>query len=173
MLFCEVFIFIIKTLRLNVCGSVTFDEYCRLITVLTIYFSIKTRLYTEGGLKHKKIIAFEDLLKGASDMLNKAKEAIEETTGVDLDAIKDNVADKLEQAKDFVSDKVVDAKEFVSDKVEDASEFVSDKVEDVKEAVSNSGDLLEKAKGAVGGAKDAVVDKIRDLTDGDDDEKVA
>ena len=47
-------------------------------------------------------MALGDLLKGAGDMLTKAKEAIEETTGVDLDALKDSVADKLEDARDFV-----------------------------------------------------------------------
>ncbi len=102
-------------------------------------------------------MALGDLLKGAGDMLTKAKEAIEETTGVDLDALKDSVADKLEDARDFVSDKVGDAKE-----------FVSDKVDDVTEAVSHSDEMLDKAKGALTGAKDAVVGKIRDLTDGDE-----
>ena len=61
-------------------------------------------------------MALSDLLKGAGDMLTKAKEAFEETTGVDLDALKDTVANKLEDAKEFVSDKVGDAKEFVSDR---------------------------------------------------------
>jgi uncharacterized protein YjbJ (UPF0337 family) len=91
-------------------------------------------------------MAFGDLLKGASDLFNKAKDAIEETTGVDLDGIVDSVTDKIGDAKDFVTDKVGD----------------------VTEAVSNPGDLLEKAKDAVGDAKDAVMGKIQDLTGGGD-----
>ena len=105
-------------------------------------------------------MAFGDLIKGAGDMLNKVKDSIEEATGVDLDNIADTVADKLEGAKDFVAEKVGDAKD-----------FVAEKASDVSEAVSHSDEYLEKAKGMVSGAKDAVVGKIKDLTDGD--EKVA
>ena len=54
-------------------------------------------------------------------------------------------------------------------KVGDAKEFVGDKVDDVAEVVSHSDEYLDKAKGALSGAKDAVVGKIRDLTNGDDE----
>lgn len=116
-------------------------------------------------------MAFGDLIKGAGDMLNKVKDSIEEATGVDLDNIADTVADKLEGAKDFVAEKVGDAKDFVTEKAIDAKDFVAEKASDVSEAVSHSDEYLEKAKGMVSGAKDAVVGKIKDLTDGD--EKVA
>jgi fructose-specific component phosphotransferase system IIB-like protein len=51
-------------------------------------------------------MAFENLFAGAKDMLAKAKDLVEETTGVDIDAIEEKLAhpgDLLAQAKEAVS----------------------------------------------------------------------
>ncbi len=89
-----------------------------------------------------------DLFKGASDMLNKAKEAIEETTGMDLDAMKDQIADKVGDMKEAVSNP------------EELLEKAKDKFAEVKDAAEHK--FAE--------AKDAIGDKIEDLTGGGHDD---